>query len=76
MSVRCKMQLVEVTESAWSTSSKTLTLRAVYDTSIPEDQRFAKATPSAELKMTVDNPAAIEQLKLGAFFYVDFNPMP
>jgi hypothetical protein len=76
MSVRCKMQLFQVTESAWSTGSKQLTFSAQYDQSIPEDQRFAKATPTAQLTMTVDSPAALEQFKLGDSFYVDFTPVP
>ncbi len=76
MSVRCKMQLVEVTQSAWSTQSRVMKFRAVYDQAIPEDQRFARATPSAELTMTVDNPGAVDQLTLGTFFYVDFTPAP
>lgn len=73
--IRAKMQLSEIAESAWSTTSRTLTFRAFYDQSIPEDQRFSKATPSAEIKMTVDNPAALEQFKLGAFYYVDFTKL-
>jgi hypothetical protein len=28
------------------------------------------------MEMTVTNPAVLEQLKLGAAFYVDFTPVP
>lgn len=73
MKIRCKVQLSAITESAWSTSSKELKFSAFYDQSIPEDQRFAKATPSAQFTMQVDNPSALDHFKLGAFYYVDFD---
>ena len=44
--------------------------------SIPEDRRFNKATPSGEFWMQVDNPAALEVLKLGQVFYIDMIPVP
>jgi len=50
-----------------------ITLTAQYDSSIEEDRRFAVATPSGQITMYVTNPAAIEQLQLGKFFYVDFS---
>jgi hypothetical protein len=49
---------------------------ARYDTSIPEDQRFQKATPWGTIEMQIDNPAALEQLKPGKSYYVDFTPVP
>jgi hypothetical protein len=74
MSVRCKMQLQQITAVHWSPTTKLVKFQAQYDTTIPEDQRFAKATPSGEITMQVDNPVALEQLKLGGYYYVDFNP--
>ncbi|MBK6589894.1 MAG: hypothetical protein IPG22_16530 [Acidobacteria bacterium] len=56
---------------AWNPTSKEITLTRQDDTSIPEDQRFAQATPSGTFTMQVDNPAAAEQLELGKFFYID-----
>jgi hypothetical protein len=47
-----------------------------YDTSIPEDQRYAKATPSGEIRLQIDNPAASEYLTPGEQFYVDFTAVP
>jgi hypothetical protein len=73
--VRAKFQLVSETANA-GTTAKNLTFQPRYDTSIPEDQRYSKATPSGELKMYVDNPAALEQLKLGQDYYLDFTPVP
>ena len=74
--VRAKMKLIEATQMSWSPTAQKLVFAAEYDQSIPEDQRFAKATPSARLEMQVDNPAALEQLGLGKTYYVDFTPVP
>lgn len=40
----------------------------------PENARFTKATPWGEIKMGIDNPAALEQFKVGQSYYVDFHP--
>lgn len=74
MTVRAKMRLASITDHHWG--AKELTFRAEYDESLPEDQRFAKATPSGEIKMHVDNPAALDQFALGQSYYVDFNAVP
>lgn len=75
MSIRAKMQLTHITETVWGNQgARILKFNAVYDDTIPEDRRFQKATPSAEFTMTVDNPAALEQFKLGGKYYVDFVP--
>jgi hypothetical protein len=76
MSIRAKFTLVSVTSHAWSSTSKTLKFQAQYDQSIPEDQRFQKATPSGSFEMQVDNPAAIEQFELGKAYYLDLSPAP
>jgi hypothetical protein len=51
---------------------KTIQLNAEYDSSIPEDQRFSKATPSFSLTMYVTNPAVIERMTEGKYFYIEF----
>jgi hypothetical protein len=53
-------------------AGRNYTLSAVYDTSTPENERFTKATPWAELKMRVDNPAA--RFEVGKIYYLDFTP--
>ena len=77
MSVRAKMMLTSITETApnWG-SSKILKFTAQYSPEIPEDQRFQKATPSASAEFQIDNPTALEQFKLGQQYYVDFSPVP
>lgn len=74
MTVRAKLQLQSVTQHAWSADAKTLKFGVQYDASIPEDQKFCKATPSGSIEIQVDNPAAVAQFELGKFYYVDFAP--
>lgn len=75
MSVRAKLHLSSITENDWG-GAKTLKFQSMYDTSIHEDQRFQKATPCASAEFQIDNPAALEQFKLGGDYYVDFTPVP
>lgn len=73
--VRAKFTVIEVRRHYYSKTAAgpvTLVLSPMYDTSIPEDQRFSKANPSGRIEMTVDNPSAVEYLKPGGEFYVDF----
>ena len=51
---------------------KQVRLFAVYDTTTEENRRYAKATPSGEITMLIDNPPAVEQFQPGKTFYVDF----
>lgn len=78
MTVRAKMQLMCITETKWGAGegSKVLRFQSQYDTSIPEDQRFQKATPSATADFQIDNPAALEQFTPGKAYYLDFSPVP
>lgn len=46
-----------------------------YDPDSPEDQRFQKATPSGELWMQIDNPAAIAEFVPGRAYYLNFTPV-
>ena len=73
--VRAKFQLQEIRNFHWSTSSKRYIFAPQYDQTIPEDQRFAKATPSGSFEMVVDNPAAQAQFTLGQFYYFDISPV-
>ena len=36
---------------------------------------MAKYTPSGAITMTIDNPEALDQFKVGDEFYVDFTPV-
>lgn len=52
-----------------------ITLRAEYDPNLPEDQRFAQATPFLEGRALVNNPAARKFVEEnGPAFYLDLTP--
>lgn len=80
MAVRAKLRVNSINEERWGSGegnvNRFVIFGGVYDTSIPEDQRFQQATPYAEAKFKIDNPAAIEQFKPGESYYVDFTPVP
>lgn len=70
--IRAKMHVQAVVPNGWG-GVKAL-FQAMYDNTIPEDQRFQKATPSASADFTIDNPAAFEQLVPGGSYYFDIHP--
>lgn len=72
--VRCKFQLTEVT--SFPGGGQKFVFSPNYDQSIPEDQRFAKASPSGKFEIYVDNPAAQKQFEVGKFYYFDAVPVP
>lgn len=75
MIVRAKLTVTSVTEHNNSGHGKTVELGCVYDSTIPEDRRFCEATPSGSVKLYITNPAALDQFKVGASFYLDFTPV-
>lgn len=72
MKIRAKFQVESVSRTYWGAFMVKLSAR--YDESIPEDQKFSEATPSASVEMHVENPKAQEEFALGRIFYVDFTP--
>ncbi|MGI8333495.1 hypothetical protein ACRYCC_26380 [Actinomadura scrupuli] len=52
---------------------RTYRFQAEYDQSVPEDQRYARYTPSGELRIQVDNPAVV--FVPGQQYYLDFTPV-
>ena len=40
----------------------------------PEDNQFARATPSGSLEMHISNPDALDFLEPGKQYYLDFSP--
>jgi len=73
--IRAKFRVMSVTQDVYDSFARTIKLAPQYDQTIPEDQRFAEATPTGELSMYVNNPAAIAELELGRIFYLDFVPV-
>ena len=73
MAVRAKFTVNSITKYIGEGSS--VKLMCIYDNSIPEDQRFCKATPNGTIEMWINNPVALEQFIPGKAFYVDFTPV-
>lgn len=71
--VRAKFKVTSITNYEWP--GQTVRLQPVYDTTIEEDRRYAKATPSGQIELTIDNPLAQEQFKIGQYMYIDFMPI-
>lgn len=63
-------KLVPTGEKSWP---RTYRFSAVYDDGQPENQRYAKYTPSGELRIQVDNPAV--EFECGKDYYLDFTPV-
>lgn len=55
-----------------TTWPRTYRFHAVYDTSVPENERYAQATPTGSIEMRVDNPAVV--FEPGKSYYLDFTP--
>lgn len=53
---------------------RTFRFNAQYDATIPEDVRYAKASPVGELRIQVDNPAV--SFTPGKSYYLDFTEVP
>lgn len=52
--------------------SVNVTMRPVYDTEPGhENHKFWSATPTGELKMSINNPAASSQFEVGAEYYME-----
>ena len=73
---RGKFVVSQVTYYESSGPYVNVTLEARYDSKLPEDQRFAAATPSGKIEMNVTVPAVIEAFEPGRVFYVDFIEAP
>lgn len=69
--MRAKFTVASVKEFGYG--GKEAELNAVYSNGKPEDNEFAKATPSGSIKITVDNPAAKDFLVPGKNYFVDFS---
>lgn len=68
---RAKFRCVSVKFSAADQSGpRAYEFQALYDTSTPENKRYAKYTPYGKLEITVDNEAV--SFTVGKNYYLDF----
>jgi hypothetical protein len=79
MTIRAKMTVYSIEEmSSWTPGTpgqKKVRFTACYDSTLPEDQRFQKATPSASAEFLIDpgQTSALDQIKLGESYYFDIS---
>ena len=72
MTVLAKMNVKSIEDfgDTYGEVYKTINLHCEYDTSLPEDQRFAVATPTGTMKMTLTNPALKDYFKPGQTYMI------
>lgn len=68
--IKSKFSCVSVTETAYAT--KEAKLQAQYSATNPEDNQFAKSTPSGSIDISISNPDAMDFIKPGKKYYVYF----
>jgi hypothetical protein len=73
MTVRAKFRCASVETYAQTSGHRNYRFSAMYDPEVPEDQRYAKYTPTGSLTITVDNPAV--NFEPGKDYYLDFTPV-
>jgi hypothetical protein len=78
MTIRCKLRLDHIEHYEYSPGvfNKHYVFNAIYDDKIEEDRRFAKASPSGQFKIQIDNPTAQAAFKIGEYYYFDAVPVP
>jgi hypothetical protein len=70
MSVRAKFRVVSNEQSGETVSIRLSPVQSGSE----ENKEFFKYTPGGEIHLSVVNPAASEQFKIGEEMYVDFTP--
>ncbi len=73
--VRAKFRCESLTDFGMSQEVKLSAVCNDGDTQ-SENTSFNQYTPSGELRMTIDNPAAAVQFQPGKNYYVDFSAAP
>lgn len=75
MTTRAKFRCNSVND--FGGGSKEVALSVVYAPNANgENAGFTKASPSGEMKMRIDNPAAATQFEPGKYYYVDISLAP
>lgn len=76
MTTRAKFTLQSIT--SYGGQGRELRFMASYSPELPEDQRFAKASPSGDMRIMIDNPVALAEFegKIGKAFYLDMVEVP
>ena len=77
--VRCKVRVTSVTDTSSSyypdqvQESHIVKMSPV---SGPENASWSKYTPGGQIELSINNPEAFSQFKVGEFYFVDFSVAP
>lgn len=77
--VRCKMIVTEKAErfNQWQNdASKEQVNVKLTIANGPANKTWSKYTPSGSMELSITNPAAFDQMKLGQAYFVDFTEAP
>lgn len=77
MNVRAKFRVIEVRNTAvWNGAAQDQSIVKLSAVSDEQNKTWSKWTPGGALEMTINNPAAFEQFKLGQTYFLDFTEAP
>lgn len=76
--VRCKMKVTEINKrsSQWSDTPQDSSEVKLTPVMGDANKTWAKYTPAGSIALTINNPEAFEQFKIGETYFVDFTPAP
>jgi hypothetical protein len=63
-------------DGKWIPKPKTHDVVELAPVSDGANKTWSKYTPSGSISMTIDNPDAVGQFKIGGTYFVDFSPAP
>ena len=77
MAVIAKFRVIARTESVGYADGTGKTQESVKLSAVggPENENWSKWTPSGSIEMTITNPAALDQFKVGGHVMVTFEPV-
>lgn len=70
--VKAKFYVREITEYAWNKGARQIVLAPV--SRGEENKEWAAATPSGEIKLTINNELAATQFEIGKEYSITFEP--
>lgn len=76
MKIRAKMRVNSVLSTDYSDEVKLAAVCGGSQAQMAEDNSYARATPSGELRLVIDNPALKGAMKPGSTWYIDMEPVP
>jgi hypothetical protein len=74
--IRCKFRCDSIDRNHPDMPEHRVRLSAIQSKEVPEDLGFTKFTPCGTLEATISNPAALAQLSVGGYYYLDLSPVP